>query len=150
MGKYVSTKKYGHDRGLSCAFRQWRADSHCQYIHGYALAFEFVFESDELDVRNWVVDFGELKSLKDALDYWFDHTTIVAADDPDLHHFNQLQIVGLIHMRIMNDGVGCERVAKFAFGLAKNWLIEHGYSPRVTLRSAQVWEHGANSARYEA
>lgn len=31
---YQSTKTYGHDRGFSCAFRQWRADSHCRLIHG--------------------------------------------------------------------------------------------------------------------
>ena len=59
MAKFKSTKTYGHDLGFSAAFRQWRADSHCKYIHGYALAFRFEFEADELDVRNWVVDFGD-------------------------------------------------------------------------------------------
>ena len=32
-----ATKTYGHDLGLSVAFRQWRADSHCRYLHGYAI-----------------------------------------------------------------------------------------------------------------
>ncbi len=41
---YRSTKMYDHNEGLSCCFRQWRAtDSHCRLIHGYALAFKFVF-----------------------------------------------------------------------------------------------------------
>lgn len=62
--KYISTKQYGHELGLSCAFRQWKADSHCKYIHGYALAFKFKFETDTLDSNNWVVDFGNLKELK--------------------------------------------------------------------------------------
>ncbi|SVB70610.1 uncharacterized protein METZ01_LOCUS223464, partial [marine metagenome] len=26
---YQSTKTYGNEVGLSCCFRQWRADSHC-------------------------------------------------------------------------------------------------------------------------
>ena len=30
------------ERTLS-AFRQWRADSHCRFMHGYSLEFEFVF-----------------------------------------------------------------------------------------------------------
>jgi len=30
--KYVSTKEY-HD-AFPCAYRQWRADSHCNLIHG--------------------------------------------------------------------------------------------------------------------
>ena len=58
MGKYYSLKKYGHERGLSAAFRQWRADSHCKFLHGYSLEFEFEFGADELDEKNWVVDFG--------------------------------------------------------------------------------------------
>ena len=34
---YRSSKTYGHEIGLSAAFRQWRAQSHCRLIHGYAL-----------------------------------------------------------------------------------------------------------------
>ena len=56
--KYRVTKTYGNERGLSCAFRQWRADSHCNLIHGYSLGFRFVFEAAQLDDRNWVYDFG--------------------------------------------------------------------------------------------
>ena len=58
MAVFRSTKTYGHEMGFSCAFRQHRADSHCRLVHGYALAFHFEFEATELDVRNWVVDFG--------------------------------------------------------------------------------------------
>lgn len=48
---YRSTKTYGHEIGLSAAFRQWRAESHCRFVHGYALAVKFVFEAGELDAR---------------------------------------------------------------------------------------------------
>lgn len=58
MARFFSIKKYGHERGLSAAFRQWRADSHCKFLHGYSLEFEFEFGAHELDERNWVVDFG--------------------------------------------------------------------------------------------
>ncbi|NBW12461.1 MAG: 6-pyruvoyl tetrahydrobiopterin synthase, partial [Caulobacteraceae bacterium] len=70
MGKFISTKTYGHERGYAVAYRQWRADTHCNLIHGYALAFHFEFECDEdrLDRRNWCVDFGGYKSLKERLD----------------------------------------------------------------------------------
>ena len=53
---YISTKTYKHLGPV--AYRQWRADSHCNLIHGYALSFHFEFESEELDARNWVMDFG--------------------------------------------------------------------------------------------
>ena len=71
---YLSTKTYTSERGYAVAYRQWRAESHCYLIHGYCLGFHFEFESDELDARNWVVDFGSLKTLKEKLDDWFDHT----------------------------------------------------------------------------
>lgn len=33
---YQVVKKYGHNIGLSCAFRQFRAKgSHCLFIHGF-------------------------------------------------------------------------------------------------------------------
>ena len=50
-----------------CAFRQWRADIVIQYMVMHS--FEFVFGGEELDERNWIVDFGGLKLLKEWLDY---------------------------------------------------------------------------------
>ena len=41
---YVSTKLY-RDLG-PVAYRQWRADSHCNLIHGYSLSFKFTFEAE--------------------------------------------------------------------------------------------------------
>ena len=43
MAKYISTKEYKQLGPV--AYRQWRADSHCNKIHGYALSFKFEFES---------------------------------------------------------------------------------------------------------
>lgn len=143
--KYRSTKTYGHDIGLSCAFRQWRADSHCRFVHGYALAFKFVFESDELDVRNWVVDFGSLKSLKGTLQDAFDHKTIVAEDDPDLAWFQVGANRGVLQLVVLPAG-GCEKFAEYVFGVTEVWLTDNGYAPRVRLVSVEVMEHGANSA----
>src|SRR5690606_3137053 len=132
--------------GFSCAFRQWRAHSHCRFLHGYSLAFKFTFETDELDERNWAVDFGSLKSLKEILKTTFDHTTIIAEDDPELELFRELNTRGLIQLRILPD-VGCEKFAEYMFLTAEVWLIDNGYSPRVGVKSVEVWEHGANSAQ---
>ena len=74
---YQSTKTYGNDRGFSCAFRQWSADSHCNLIHGYSLGFKFIFEAEELDERNWVYDFGNCKWIKQWIEDHFDHKTCV-------------------------------------------------------------------------
>ena len=81
---YRVTKTYGHDRGFSCAFRQWSSGTDCQYLHGYSLGFKVVLESPTLDVNNWVYDFGKFKFLETWLKERFDHTLLVAKDDPEL------------------------------------------------------------------
>ena len=145
---YKSTKTYGHAIGLSAAFRQWRADSHCKYLHGYALAVKFVFEAGELDSRGWVVDFGSLKSLKGWLEDQFDHKTLVAEDDPERAVFALMDGRGMIQMRVV-PATGCEAFAEMIYGAAQVWLKDNGYAPRVRLVSVEVCEHGANSAIYE-
>lgn len=144
---YKSSKTYGHEVGLSCCFRQWRADSHCRFMHGYALKVRLDFEADFLDSRNWVVDFGSLKDFKAWLVEMFDHTTLVAYDDPHLPEFQELERAGLVQLRVV-DHVGCEAFAEGIFNAAKAWLRQQGYAPRVRLTSVEVSEHGANSATY--
>lgn len=144
---YQSTKTYGHNLGFSCAFRQWRADSHCKYIHGYSIAVKFVFEADKLDKRNWVVDFGSLKSLKGWLENMFDHKTVVAFDDPQIDWFEEAHKRGIIDM-VMVPATGCEQFAKIIFYATEVWLTDNGYAPRCRLVSVEVMEHGANSAVY--
>lgn len=148
MAKFKSIKKYDHTEGFSCCFRQWRAQSHCSKLHGYALAFEFVFESEKLDIRNWVVDFGGLKELKNDLKYWFDHTTLVSHSDPELKIFEELNKLEIIDLRILPH-VGCEKVCEFVWSLGNKILKVNNLDQDVRLKSVQVWEHPGNSAMYE-
>lgn len=144
---YKSTKTFGHQLGLSSAFRQHRADSHCRLIHGYALAVKITFGSSSLDVRNWVVDFGSLKSLKQRLEDTFDHKMLVAEDDPKIDSFHRLQEDGLIDLVIV-EATGCEAFAKLIFDSTEVWLHDAGYTPRCWVEEVEVAEHGANSSIY--
>ena len=139
--KYQVIKTYGNETGHSCAFRQWRADSHCNLIHGYALGFEITFEAEELDDRNWVIDFGDLGVLKKWLKEMFDHTTVVAFDDPHLELFEDLNSKNLIDLRLL-ENVGCEAFAETVYLFCKMEFEDD----RVKVKSVRVFEHGANSA----
>lgn len=143
--KYISTKTYCHNIGLACAFRQWRADSHCKYLHGYALEIGFKFEATELDERNWVVDFGSMKSLKGILEDTFDHKTLVAEDDPQINSFRSMHIAGMIDIVVLPH-LGCEKFAEMIFEVAEVWLLDNGYAPRARLLEVEVREHAGNSA----
>ena len=72
MSTYKVVKTYGHDKGFSCAFRQWSAESHCSYIHGYSLGFTVTIGSDELNEQNWVYDFGNCGWIKNFLEEKWD------------------------------------------------------------------------------
>ena len=144
---HYSTKTYGHNTGLSCAFRQPNAThSHCSLIHGYALSFKFVFGSKELDDKNWVVDFGGLKELKTWLEDNFDHTLAVDFDDPHKETLQELARYNLVKIRLLS-GVGCEKFAEHAYNFADK-LIKEQTDGRCWVESVECAEHGANSAIY--
>jgi 6-pyruvoyltetrahydropterin/6-carboxytetrahydropterin synthase len=123
------------------------------------------------------MDFGGLKAFKEWSEYQFDHTLVVAKDDPHLKLFETMAMFGLqdqggvCDLRIV-EGVGCEKFAELAYKTMENilkafqagnsWFLvaENGDTLQefkcrypvgqgVRLRSAEVFEHAGNSAVYE-
>lgn len=145
---FYSTKHYGHNIGLSAVFRQPNADhSHCSLLHGYSLAFTFTFGCNELDNKNWAVDFGGLKPLKQWLEDNFDHKVVVDAADPKLDFLKSMEAEGIAELTIL-DGVGAEKFAEHAFNFADK-LVREMSNNRCYCVRAECAEHGANSAIYE-
>jgi len=153
MGTFQSTKVFD---GFSCCFRQWKAETtHCKYLHGYGVSFKLWFEG-ELDERNWVWDFGGMKrakgtidgkSPKDWFDYMFDHTVIVAADDPQLHpYFVNIDRNGTIRLRIV-EATGAEKFAEFIYNKVNPFIVEETEG-RVKIAKVEFREHGKNTAIY--
>jgi 6-pyruvoyltetrahydropterin/6-carboxytetrahydropterin synthase len=153
MGKYQSTKVFD---GFSCVFRQWRAEgTHCKYLHGYGVSFKVWFEG-ELDERNWVWDFGGMKRAKGTIDgmnpkawmdYMFDHTMIVAEDDPFIESFKLMDRAGAAQIRII-PAVGAEKFAEYVFNKLQEF-IHTETEGRVRIARVDFTEHGRNSAIYE-
>jgi len=142
--KYISTKTYKQLGPV--AYRQWRAESHCNLIHGYALSFHFEFESDTLDVRNWVIDFGGLRPLKDLLEDWFDHTLLVADDDPLRDDLLKLGELGLAKITQV-EKTGCEGIAEYLYEYINTiFLPEYGEGNRVWCSRVEVRETDSNMA----
>jgi 6-pyruvoyltetrahydropterin/6-carboxytetrahydropterin synthase len=152
MPKFQSTKVFD---GFSCVFRQWRAEgTHCRFLHGYGVSFKVWFEG-ELDERNWVWDFGGMKRAKGTIDdmnpkawmdYMFDHTTIIAEDDPYLEEWKTMDQQGLIQLRII-PYVGAERFAEFIFNKL-NDFIKVETDGRVRVTKVEFMENNKNSATY--
>ena len=128
----------------STAFRQPKAKSHCKYIHGYNLYAKFYFESTELDKNNWVVDFGSLKRLKNALQDDFDHKLVLSKDDPFIEDFKALHKKGAVDLRIF-DEISIEMFAKYCFNMA-NKMLEKSKAKCIMV---EVFEHEKNSGIYK-
>lgn len=144
--KFVSTKTY-KQLGPIC-YRQWKADSSCRLLHGYALSFHFEFESDTLDARNWVVDFGSLKPLKSSLEDWFDHTLLVAEDDPMKEELLRLGELKLAKITVVAR-TGCEGIADFLYEYVNTIFLPSfgtGEAQRVWCSRVEVRETDANMA----
>ena len=153
MSKFQSTKLFD---GFSTVFRQWKAEgTHCRFLHGYGVSFRVWFEG-ELDERNWVFDFGGMKRAKgnidgknpkEWMDYMFDHTTIVATDDPGIGGFRTMNELGIIQLREI-EAVGAEQFAKYVFEKL-NTFIQEETNSRVSVVRVEFMEHSKNTAIYE-
>lgn len=141
---YGSTKTYTHSIGLSCAFRQWRAQSHCRFIHGYALEVKLTFQALKTDENGWVVDFGDMKEIKSWLEGTFDHKLIVAESDPHYAFYSVLSSMNIAQCVYLPE-VGCENFAEYIAEYVRKW-VDFKYGDRVQLGEVEVREHGGNSA----
>lgn len=146
---YFSTKTYGPERGLSCVMRQWAAQTHCALLHGYSLGFRFVFAAEQLDARGWVIDFGKggFGPIRDWLHRMFDHTLLVAGDDPARPELARLAELGLAEVRVV-PGASCEQLARFVFDYAEPF-VRASTGGRCWVVSVECSEHGGNSALFE-
>jgi len=152
MGKFQSSKVFD---GFSTVFRQHSAEeTHCRFLHGYGISFKVYFEG-ELDHRNWVWDFGGMKraktqidgmSPKEWMDYMFDHTLVVAEDDPYLEGFKAMGVHGLAQTRVI-PATGAEKFAEFIFNKL-NEFVNTETEGRVRVTKVKFMEHGKNAAYY--
>jgi 6-pyruvoyltetrahydropterin/6-carboxytetrahydropterin synthase len=118
------------------------------------------------------MDFGGLKEFKAWADHMFDHTLVVAQDDPHLEFFRKMSWMGnlpisgvgsqpelkphergaICDLRVV-EGVGCEMFARMCYDkmaeLLASGTMRYPINPTVRIKSAEVFEHAGNSAIYE-
>ena len=148
MGKFQSSKVFD---GFSTVFRQWKAkETHCRFLHGYGISFKVYFEG-ELDEKNWVWDFGGMKRAKtlidgkqpkEWMDYMFDHTVIIAEDDPGMGGWETMNKLGVIQLRVI-EATGAEKFAEFIFNKL-NEFVKTETNNRVKVKQVEFREHGKN------
>jgi 6-pyruvoyltetrahydropterin/6-carboxytetrahydropterin synthase len=105
-----------------------------------------------LDVRNWAADYGGLKELKNVLEDQFDHTLLVAEDDPELDLYKEMQRRNIAKLTIL-PRLGCEGLAdqlyKFVNGVYIPDYWGQGEAERLWCYRVEVRETQSNMAYRE-
>jgi 6-pyruvoyltetrahydropterin/6-carboxytetrahydropterin synthase len=81
------------------------------------------------------------------MDYMFDHTTIVAEDDPRLDLFRLMDDDQIIQLRVI-EATGAEQFAKYIYEKL-NTFIQEETEGRVKVTQVEFMEHNKNTAIYK-
>jgi len=142
---FKSTKSYYN---YPCAHRQWRHDGSCALVHGYSRSFHFVFGARQMTKENFLVDYGDLKELKNHLDSTFDHTLLLSPDDPEIPVFRELETRGACSLKILPYGPSMEGTSQYLCEWTDNYIREKSKG-RAWVISVEARENDKNSTIYE-
>jgi 6-pyruvoyltetrahydropterin/6-carboxytetrahydropterin synthase len=112
-------------------------DGICQHPHGHNAIAEIEVASSELDSRNMVADFGDIKRIvKGWIDRELDHKMLLRRDDPLVKPLQQLGEP----VFVLDSNPTVERLARLIF----DYTSDQGFPVvRVT-----VWETPTSFAEY--
>ena len=112
-------------------------DGICQHPHGHNAVAEIEVQAAELDRRNMVCDFGDIKKIvKGWIDKELDHKMLLRADDPLVKPLQQLGEP----VFLLDSNPTVERIARLIF----EYTLRQGFPVvRVT-----VWETPTSFAEY--
>ena len=144
--KFKSSKRFGP---ITTGHRQWRDKGHCSYVHGYGRYVRLTFEATELDERGWVMDFGDLRGVKNWIEDEWDHRTLIAIDDPVIPELKALEKVGGINLNILPEGYlpGIEESCRYLY-YKLNPIIQRKTNNRVEITRVEIWETEKNQGEY--
>ena len=86
------------------------------------------------------------KSPKEWMDYMFDHTLVVAEDDPYINAFKEMDKAGVAQVRVI-PATGAEKFAEYIYNKLNAFVTEETEG-RVRVTKVKFAEHGKNAAYY--
>ena len=130
---YLVTKRidfcYGH--------RLLDYDGICKHPHGHNAVVEVDVRTDQLDARNMVADFSDIKRIvKGWIDREIDHKMLLRHDDPLVAPLKELGEP----MFLLDSNPTVERIAKLIFDMACHQGLE--------VQAVRVWETPTSFAEY--
>lgn len=119
----------------------------CASVHGYDRSVTITF-SGNVDENGWIIPFGELQEVKKFLEFYFDHTIVLPANDDRIPGIPtaMLEPGGLMaKLRILPHGVSMEMSSLFIWENVSTY-ITHVTQGRCYVSRVECREHECNSA----
>lgn len=141
--KYGVTKCFGFE-----ASHKLNLDytSPCAKFHGHSYNVEVSIESVQLDQNGMVMDFSELKPIKQWVDENWDHATIMAKSDPDVEKYINDKNFKLYLSDTMN--ITAEQMCLELLGVIETHIQNSGkkFHEHITGIKIAIWETANNKA----
>ena len=130
---YLVTKRID----FCCGHRLLDYDGICKHPHGHNAVVEIDVRTDQLDNRNMVADFSDIKRIvKGWIDTELDHRMILRHDDPLV---GPLEALGEPVFKLESNPT-VERIAKLIFDMSRDQGLE--------VLAVRVWETPTSFAEY--
>ena len=114
-------------------------DGICRHPHGHNAIAEIEVSTEELDRRNMVCDFGDIKRIvKGWIDRELDHKMVLRSDDPLVKPLQQLGEP----VYLLDSNPTVERIARLIF--------EYSSQQGLPVVRVTVWETPTSFAEYRA
>jgi len=151
--KVKSTKVF---RNLPCGHAQFfdkepdGSPGECASVHGYDRSVEVTF-AGEPDEMGWIFPFGDAtKPIKAFLEYYFDHVTVLPANDPRLELIDRVPALTdpgnvLGTLRVLPSGVSMEMSSLFIWEHVNHYVYQTT-NGRCYVEGVRVYEHERNDA----
>lgn len=146
MKLFTCTKRYPE---ICVGHRNWNSGTRCARIHGYARTVEITIVARELDDRQWVMDLGNLRFIRDELVEMWDHKQLVADNDPLLEDFKRLEDKGALSLTILDHsrgwGPGLEGSCQHLYDTFRE-KVREASNGRCHISKVEIWEKSENRA----
>lgn len=139
---FTCSKSYSD---IPFAHRQPHHSGQCSFIHGHNWSFRFTFGCQELDESGFVVDFSNLRFIRDwlmeNLDHAFLHNLDDAVSQKMVDQFREA------FRPYPLESCSAEGIAQHVFHTIEPLLKEH-HGERVFLVALEVFEDDKNAAEF--
>lgn len=120
----------------------------CHALHGHSYKVVVEIEADSLNSNTgFVIDFGELRWIKEWLDKNWDHAVIVASEDPAADIMEEKRIANKI-FKLPYTASSAELMCKYLHNMISEKLNQNNETNRCFKITVKIWETANNMASY--